>query len=54
MNFCLAIVGTLQVSRILAYRASAEGSKAKALENSKEEIKSAAKGVKEDVEKVVP
>ncbi len=53
MNFCLAIVGTLQVSRILAYRASEEGSKAKALEASKEEIKGAAKGVKEDVKNVI-
>ncbi|KAF7513588.1 hypothetical protein GJ744_008882 [Endocarpon pusillum] len=53
-NFCVAIVATLQVSRILIYRASVKGSKAKALEESKEEIRSAAKGVKEDVMKVVP
>ncbi len=41
------------MSRILAYRSSEEGSKAKALEDSKEEIKSAAKGVKEDVKEVI-
>jgi hypothetical protein len=53
VNLCLAIVGTVQVSRILAYRSSVEGSKEKAVEASKEEEKSAAKGVKEVVKKAV-
>lgn len=53
MNFCLAIVGTIQVSRILAWRSSVEGSKALAVEASKEEEKRAAQGVNEDVKKVV-
>jgi len=53
VNFCLAIVGTVQVTRILSYRSSAEGSKMKALEVSKEEEKSAAEGVKEEVKKAV-
>lgn len=54
MNFCVAIVATLQVGRILAYRSRVKGSTAQALEDSKEEIRSAATGVKEDVKKVVP
>lgn len=53
VNFCLAIVGTLQVSRILVYRSSVEGSTGQAMEASKEEERSAAKGVKEDVKKAV-
>lgn len=53
VNFCLAIVGAIQVSRILTWRSSVEGSKEKALEDIKEEVKDAAKGVKEDVKKVV-
>jgi Mitochondrial pyruvate carriers len=53
VNFCLAIVGTVQVTRILSYRSSAEGSKMMALEASKEEEKRAAMGVKEEVKKVV-
>jgi mitochondrial pyruvate carrier 2 len=53
VNFCLAIVGTVQVSRILAYRSSVAGSPEKALEETKEEVKSEAKGVKEEVKKAV-
>ena len=53
MNFCLAIVGTVQVSRILAYSSSVEGSKGKAVEGSKEEEKAAAKGLKDELTKAV-
>jgi Mitochondrial pyruvate carriers len=53
VNFCLAIVGTIQVTRILSYRSSVEGSKMKALEASKEEEKGAAKGVTEELKKAV-
>jgi mitochondrial pyruvate carrier 2 len=53
VNFCLAIVGTIQVSRILAYQSSQKGSAEKMVEDVKEEVKGAAEGVKEDVKKVV-
>lgn len=53
MNFCLAIVGTVQVTRILSYKSRVAGSKGEAVEVSKEEEKSAAEGVKEDVKKAV-
>lgn len=53
VNFCLAVVGTLQVSRILSWRSSQKGSPEKAIEASKEEEKRAAEGVKEDVKKSV-
>lgn len=53
VNFCLAIVGVVQVSRILAYRSSVTGSAEGAIESSKEEEKRAAGAVKEDVKKTV-
>lgn len=54
VNFCLAIVGTIQVSRILRLRASQTGGNVEeAVEVSKEEEKRAAVGVKEDVKRVV-
>ena len=49
VNFALAIVGTIQVSRILAYRASEKGSVEGAIEASKADEKSKAEGVKEAV-----
>lgn len=54
MNFCLAIVGVVQVSRILTHKSHITGSTEKAVEASKEEEKSAAEGVKEGVKKAVP
>lgn len=53
VNFCLAIVGTLQVTRILTWRRSQAESPEKAIEASKEEEKRAAIEVKEDVKKSV-
>ena len=53
MNFCLAVVGVVQVSRILTYRSGVTGSAERAIETSKVEEKSAAEGVKEDVKKAV-
>lgn len=54
VNFCLAIVGVVQVSRILTHKSHITGSTEKAVEASKEEEKSAAEGVKEGVKKAVP
>ena len=53
VNFCVAIVATIQVSRILAWRSAQTGSMEKAAELTKEEEMWAAKGVKEDVKKTV-
>jgi Mitochondrial pyruvate carriers len=53
VNFCLAIVGTIQVTRILTWRSSQTGSTEKAVEVSKDEEKRAAEGVKEDVKKSI-
>jgi Mitochondrial pyruvate carriers len=53
VNFCLAIVGVVQVSRILSWRSSQTGSPEEAVEVSKETEKRAAEGVKEEVKKEV-
>ncbi|KAH8654615.1 hypothetical protein BGZ60DRAFT_386320 [Tricladium varicosporioides] len=50
VNFCLGIVGVVQVSRILVYNASHKGhSTGEQLEEVKESVVDTAKGVKKDV-----
>lgn len=47
VNFCLFLVGTVQVSRIMLYRASQEGSISEAIKVSAREIAGAAKKVEQ-------
>jgi hypothetical protein len=49
VNFCLFLVGTTQVSRILLYQQSIKGTEG-ALKSAEQEIVSAAKDVEKKVE----
>ena len=54
MNFCLGIVGVIQVTRILSYNSTHKGETAKEqLEGAKDGVVDAAKGIKGDVENAI-
>ncbi|OAL37690.1 hypothetical protein AYO20_02867 [Fonsecaea nubica] len=50
VNFCLFLVGTIQVSRILAYQASQKGSTTEALKEMEKEVEGSVKSVEKAVE----
>jgi hypothetical protein len=51
VNFCLFIVGTVQVSRILSYNASQKGSLKEGAKGLGEDVKDQAKDLKANAEK---
>jgi len=50
VNFCLFLVGTIQVSRILTYRSSQKGDQTEALKSMEKDIVESAKGIEKKVE----
>ncbi|KAJ9611998.1 hypothetical protein H2200_003593 [Cladophialophora chaetospira] len=50
VNFCLFLVGTVQVSRILTYRSSQKGSQTEALKSMEKDIVDSAKGIEKKAE----
>ncbi|KAH0846883.1 Mitochondrial pyruvate carrier 2 [Fonsecaea pedrosoi] len=50
VNFCLFLVGTVQVSRILMYQASQKGSTTEALKEMEKEVEGSVKSVEKSVE----
>jgi len=50
VNFCLFLVGTIQVSRILTYQSSQKGSSTEALKAMEKDIVDSAKGAEKKVE----
>jgi hypothetical protein len=50
VNFCLFLVGTVQCSRILAYRSSQKGSTTEALKDMEKDLENSAKSVEKKVE----
>lgn len=51
VNFCLFLVGTVQVSRILTYNASQKGSLTEAVKDLGEDVKGQAKSLEAKAEK---